>query len=164
MGRLVIAISTRDTRLGVDSAGDGIVSPPKVVELVEFVGCAEAADFVKGQFKATPRFALILGTGSNQLADAVSSAAMIDYRQIPHFPHSTALGHRGRLVCGRLANQPIVVMQGRFHLYEGYRRERVSLPIEMLSAGWDRFITSQASAKLREVATATKMVALGTGR
>ncbi|MEE2826486.1 MAG: purine-nucleoside phosphorylase [Planctomycetota bacterium] len=93
----------------------------------------EAANFVKGQFPTIPRFALILGTGANQLADTVSSTVVIDYREIPHFPRSTALGHRGRLVCGHLANQPIVVMQGRFHLYEGYPREQVALPIEMLA-------------------------------
>ena len=109
----------------------------------------EAAEFVNRRFSSTPRFAFILGTGSNQLADSIVTEAVIDYREIPHFPQSTALGHRGRLVCGQLANQPIIVMQGRFHLYEGYSVDRATLPIHMLARmGTEFLFVSNASGGL----------------
>jgi len=109
----------------------------------------EAAEFVNRRFSSTPRFAFILGTGSNQLADSITTEAVIDYREIPHFPQSTALGHRGRLVCGQLANQPIIVMQGRFHLYEGYSVDRATLPIHMLAQmGVEFLFVSNASGGL----------------
>ena len=93
----------------------------------------EAAEFVGRHFSRPPRFALILGTGSNQLADGIATETVLDYQTIPHFPASTATGHRGQLVLGQLAGQPVIVMQGRFHLYEGYSVDTATLPIHMLS-------------------------------
>ncbi len=93
----------------------------------------EAADFIRQQYSSLPRFGLILGTGSDSLAESISIETVIDYREIPHFPESTALGHRGQLVCGNLANQPIIAMQGRFHLYEGYPVDLATLPVHVLA-------------------------------
>ena len=93
----------------------------------------EAADFIRRQYSSLPRFGLILGTGSDSLVESISIETVIDYREIPHFPESTALGHRGQLVCGNLANQPIIAMQGRFHLYEGYPVALATLPVHVLA-------------------------------
>ena len=93
----------------------------------------EAAEFVRRHISQPPRFALILGTGSDQLADGIDTETVLDFETIPHFPASTATGHRGQLVLGQLAGQPIIAMQGRFHLYEGYSIDTTTLPIHMLA-------------------------------
>ena len=71
---------------------------------------------------------------------------MLDYSDIPHFPVSTAMGHKGRLVCGRFAGKPIVAMQGRFHLYEGYSYEQLILPTQVLCClGVNKLLVSNAA-------------------
>ena len=72
---------------------------------------AEAADAIQQRWSATPRVALILGTGLGRLADSIADDVVIDYDQIPHFPRSTAIGHQGRLVCGHLNRVPVIAMQ-----------------------------------------------------
>src|SRR5947209_19279245 len=67
-----------------------------------------------------PRIAIVLGSGLGALAGQAEEATVIPYAEIPHFPRSTAPGHAGRLVVGRLAGQPVVLFAGRAHLYEGY--------------------------------------------
>jgi len=62
----------------------------------------------------------------------VRHATTIPYDEIPHFPVSTAPGHAGRLVLGRLSNAPVCVMQGRFHYYEGYSLQQVTLPVRVM--------------------------------
>ncbi len=91
----------------------------------------QAADFINNRFPHPTRFGVILGTGAGILADRIDIQTTIDYGSIPHFPHSTALGHKGQLVCGRLANQSVIAMQGRFHLYEGYDVDLATLPIHV---------------------------------
>ena len=76
--------------------------------------------------------AVILGTGLGELAEEVAADAIIPYRDIPGFPRSTALAHKGRLVCGTLGGQPIIMLQGRCHLYEGYHVLDLSLPVRVL--------------------------------
>lgn len=93
----------------------------------------QATEFIQSTWKATPRFGIILGTGSGQLAEQIDVEAAFDYATLPNFPSSTALGHAGRLVCGSLANQSIIAMQGRFHLYEGYDVDQATLPIHVMS-------------------------------
>jgi len=61
-----------------------------------------------------------VGTGLGPLVDKIDIAASIDYGDIPNFPKSTALSHKGRLVCGTLEGLPVVAMEGRIHMYEGY--------------------------------------------
>jgi purine-nucleoside phosphorylase len=78
--------------------------------------------------------AVILGTGLGELAEEVAAEAVIPYREVPGFPHSTALAHKGRLVCGTLAGQPVVMLQGRCHLYEGYPLAAVTFPTRILHA------------------------------
>jgi purine-nucleoside phosphorylase len=75
---------------------------------------------------------VILGTGLGDLAEEVSAEAVIPYSDIPGFPRSTALAHNGRLVCGTLGGRPVVMLQGRCHLYEGYGFGSLSRPTRVL--------------------------------
>lgn len=81
-----------------------------------------------------PDYALILGSGLGVLAEEVENATFIPYKEIPHFPESTAPGHAGNLVLGKLAGKNVVMMQGRFHTYEGYTQQEVSLPVAVMQA------------------------------
>jgi purine-nucleoside phosphorylase len=92
---------------------------------------AAAADAIRRQWSWSARVAVILGTGLGELADEVTGAAMIEY---PGFPRSTALAHKGRLVCGDLGGAPVIMMQGRSHLYEGYSLDDLTLPVRVLAA------------------------------
>jgi purine-nucleoside phosphorylase len=75
---------------------------------------------------------VVLGTGLGALAREIETEAAIPYPEIPYFPRSTVESHRGQLVCGRLAGQTLVAMEGRFHLYEGYSPWQVTFPIRVM--------------------------------
>jgi len=105
----------------------------------------EAAAAIRKRWGETPRAGIILGTGLGGLAEQIDVAASIDYDEIPNFPSSTAVGHRGRLVCGELQGLPIVAMEGRFHQYEGYPLQQITLPVRVMKAlGTDLLMVSQA--------------------
>src|SRR5688500_12154828 len=88
---------------------------------------------IRDRWSGEAAVAVILGTGLGDLADEVATDCVIGYRDIPGFPRSTALAHKGRLVCGKLHVRPIIMLQGRCHLYEGYPAEALSLPVRVLS-------------------------------
>jgi purine-nucleoside phosphorylase len=92
----------------------------------------EASEFIENAWGNSPRYGIILGTGAGQLAMEIDAQQTIEYGQIPHFPVSTAMGHSGNLVCGRLVDKNVVAMQGRFHLYEGYPVDKATLPIHVM--------------------------------
>jgi purine-nucleoside phosphorylase len=92
----------------------------------------EAAAAVRAVTSAAPRIGLVLGSGLGAFAETLEDAAAIPYRQIPHFPSSTATGHRGALVFGSTRGVPVAVMAGRVHLYEGYSLEQVVFPVRVL--------------------------------
>ena len=92
----------------------------------------QAAAFLQSRWNACPRFGIVLGTGSGDLAHQIEVERKFAYSELPHFPRSTALGHAGQLVCGSLAGQSILAMQGRFHLYEGYHVDQATLPIHVM--------------------------------
>lgn len=92
----------------------------------------EAVAAIRARTTHRPKVGMILGSGLSGLADNVESADSIDYGDLPHFPVSTVAGHAGRLVIGELAGLPICVMQGRFHYYEGYSLQQVTLPIRVM--------------------------------
>jgi purine-nucleoside phosphorylase len=75
---------------------------------------------------------MILGSGLGELANEVEDAVVVPYHDIPHFPVSTVPGHAGRLVIGRLQGRRVLVMQGRFHFYEGYSMETVVFPVRVM--------------------------------
>ncbi len=93
----------------------------------------EAAAFVRERAPARPDIALVLGSGIGPLADQVEGI-VVPYGDIPGFPVSTAPGHAGRLIIGRLFGRDCVVMQGRVHLYEGYSPQEVVFPIRVMAA------------------------------
>lgn len=94
----------------------------------------EAAAFVRSHLGENPEIGLILGTGLGGVAEGMEDGARLPYHEIPHFPVSTVTGHHGFLICGRWAGKPILAMQGRFHLYEGYTPRQISFPIRVMKA------------------------------
>ncbi len=93
----------------------------------------EAASFIREKLGGRKPFALIvLGSGLGKLADSVENAIVIPYTTIPHFVKSTAVGHKGNLICGELGGKFICAMQGRFHYYEGYQMEQVTFPVRVM--------------------------------
>ncbi len=94
----------------------------------------EAAQAIRQQWKQTPRAGIILGTGIGPLTEEIEIEAAIDYDAIPNFPRATATGHRGRLVCGSLHGTPVMAMEGRFHGYEGYSMQQITLPVRVMKA------------------------------
>lgn len=106
----------------------------------------DALAVVRSRWNCKPEVAIILGTGLGDLADEITAEQIIPYREIPHLPHSTALAHKGNLICGKLDGVPVVVMQGRCHLYEGYDVERATLAVRLMHAlGAQTLIVSNAA-------------------
>lgn len=89
-------------------------------------------EFIRSKTDFTPEIAVILGSGLGALADEIETQCIIDYKDIPDFPVSTAPGHQGRFVFGRLENKNVVIMQGRIHLYEGYSPQQIANPIRLM--------------------------------
>ncbi|WP_165251822.1 purine-nucleoside phosphorylase [Paludisphaera soli] len=105
----------------------------------------EAAAVVRAAWPGSPKVGLVLGTGLGALAREIESPVAIPYPEIPHFPRSTVDGHAGRLVCGTLAGHPVLAMEGRFHLYEGYTAAQVTFPVRVMKEmGCELLIVSNA--------------------
>ncbi|HUO52974.1 MAG TPA: purine-nucleoside phosphorylase [Gemmatimonadaceae bacterium] len=110
---------------------------------------AAAAAVVRERFAPVPEVAIILGTGLGGLAREIASPVTIPYEEIPGFPLSTVESHAGRLIGGTLAGRPVIAMQGRFHLYEGYTAQQVSFPVRVMRAlGARALVVSNASGGL----------------
>ena len=106
----------------------------------------EAVAKIREVWQATPHAGIILGTGLGNFAENIQVEATLDYADIPHFPVSTVTSHRGRLVFGTLRGLPVMVMEGRFHLYEGYPLSQITLPVRVMKAlGAELMIVSQAA-------------------
>lgn len=101
--------------------------------MLELFGQIEdACSYIGEQWGRSPHAGIILGTGLGPLAEQIEVEASIDYESIPHFPKSTATSHRGRLVCGNLCGLPVMAMEGRFHMYEGYPLKQITLPVRVM--------------------------------
>ena len=120
---------------------------------LEFQSQIQAAvDFVRHRWNKSPRFGIILGTGAAKLAEEIESEESIPYGDIPHFPRSTAIGHKGRLLCGKIAGADIIAMEGRFHLYEGYPVDQATLAIHVMRAlGVEILFISNASGGINPI-------------
>lgn len=92
----------------------------------------ESSDFIKTKTRIKPEIGIILGTGLGALAKEISKEAEIPYDQIPHFPISTVESHAGRLIFGKIADKPVMAMQGRFHYYEGYSMQQITFPVRVM--------------------------------
>jgi len=100
---------------------------------LEFTRAERAAKFILAKTKLRPRIGLVLGSGLGAFADELGAAARVDYKKIPHFPCSTAIGHAGRMVIGKVGDVPVAVMQGRVHFYEGYTQQQVIFPMRVMA-------------------------------
>jgi purine-nucleoside phosphorylase len=97
------------------------------------LGVGEAVRAIQARSALRPVVGLVLGSGLGGFAQALDQPAAIRYGDIPHFPTSTAIGHKGELVLGTSGGVPVAVMAGRVHLYEGYRPEQVVFPVRVLA-------------------------------
>ncbi len=106
----------------------------------------QAADAVRARTSYRPRVGLILGSGLNNLANSVQRPDVLPFGDIPNWPVSTVQGHAGRLVLGELEGQPVMVMQGRIHYYEGYSISHITLPVRvMIRLGLEMMIVTNAA-------------------
>ena len=106
----------------------------------------EATNYLQQRWRGTPRAGIILGTGMGGLAKSIEQQQTTPYQSIPHFPRSTSVGHEGRVICGFLNHVPVIAMQGRFHLYEGYTAQQVTLPVRVMkSLGIEILIVTNAA-------------------
>ncbi|MBP3764057.1 MAG: purine-nucleoside phosphorylase [Bacteroidales bacterium] len=97
----------------------------------------DTADYIQSRIAAAglalPQAAVVLGSGLGALADHIENPLAIPYADIPNFKHSTAVGHKGNLITGTLGGRPVLAMQGRFHYYEGYTMQEVTLPVRVFA-------------------------------
>lgn len=106
----------------------------------------QAAAAVRERTGQQPKVGLVLGSGLGGLADLVENPDVIAYRDIPHWPTSTVVGHHGRLVIGQLMGKPVLVQQGRAHYYEGYSMAAVTLPVRVMQRlGIETLIVTNAA-------------------
>jgi purine-nucleoside phosphorylase len=112
-------------------------------QLYDQIQDAQAA--VRAHWQGRPRVGIILGTGLGGLVEEIAAEAVLAYEDIPHFPIPTVPTHAGRLVCGNLAGKAVVAMEGRFHFYEGYSLQQITLPVRLFKAlGCDILVVSNA--------------------
>lgn len=114
---------------------------------LQFPLIQESVNYIQAQISGfKPETGIILGTGLSGLIDHVKVAFEIDYADIPHFPLSTVEFHKGKLVFGELNGKKVVVMQGRFHYYEGYSMLEVVFPVRVLKfLGISKMLISNAA-------------------
>jgi len=115
--------------------------------MFEYKNYTESADYIRNRLQGfSPAFLMVLGSGLGVLAEQVQNPIYIPYGEIPHFRTSTAPSHAGRFVCGELGGKPVMVMQGRFHVYEGYTPEEVAYPVRVAKLlGVQSLIVTNAS-------------------
>ncbi len=106
----------------------------------------EAVARVRNATGIAPRIAIILGSGLGDLASEIQDGVTIPYEEIPHFARSTVVGHAGQLLLGHLEGSAVVVMQGRFHLYEGYTPQTATFPVRVMrELGAETLLISNAA-------------------
>jgi purine-nucleoside phosphorylase len=106
----------------------------------------EIAEVVRARGSTRPKVGIILGSGLGDLAHEIEQSVSIPYNELPYWPVSTVYGHTGRLVIGAMENQPVLVMQGRAHYYEGYSITQIGLPVRaMLRLGVQILIVTNAA-------------------
>ncbi len=111
----------------------------------------ETTNFLKDKIPFKPEIGLILGSGLGVLADEIKESTFIPYNDIPNFPVSTVEGHEGRFVIGKLNGKSVIAMQGRFHYYEGYSMQEVTLPVRIMKAlGINKLIVTNAAGGVNE--------------
>ncbi len=116
---------------------------------------------VRRRWTATPQVGIVLGTGLGGFVNQIQIEAAFEREDLPRFPAATAMSHRGRLICGRVGELPVVAMEGRFHVYEGYSIDLITLPIRLMRAlGIELLILTNASGGLNPEFAAGDIVML----
>ncbi|MBN1104038.1 MAG: purine-nucleoside phosphorylase [Deltaproteobacteria bacterium] len=93
----------------------------------------ESVDYLASRMESKPEIGMILGTGLGGITDRMDRHVRLPYEKIPHFPTSTTHGHRGNMVMGVLGKRPVIAMEGRFHIYEGYTPQEITFPVRVMS-------------------------------
>jgi purine-nucleoside phosphorylase len=110
---------------------------------------ADTADFLRSRIDRPAQAGVLTGTGLGEATGALRVSTSIAYKDIPHFPVSTVQGHAGRLLFGELAGRPVMVMQGRCHLYEGYSPDEIVFPVRVMQElGLRRLVVTNAAGGL----------------
>ena len=102
------------------------------MEMIKTEQYREAAAYLASRIEGNPETAIILGSGLGSFADQIIDPIVIPYVEIPHFMKSTATGHKGNFICGKLGDKQVLAMQGRFHYYEGYTMQQVTFPVRVM--------------------------------
>ncbi len=106
----------------------------------------ESVDFLKERILESPKIGIILGSGLGGVSKEILNQTVVPYAEIPHFPIPTVKGHKGNLIFGELSNKQVVVMQGRFHYYEGYSMKEVTYPVRVFKMlGVNHLIVTNAA-------------------
>ncbi|WP_204343971.1 purine-nucleoside phosphorylase [Psychroserpens algicola] len=112
--------------------------------MIKFI--TETADYLKSKGFDNPEIGIILGTGLGQLTNDIDIIQEVSYNHIPNFPTATVEFHKGKLIYGTLGDKKVIVMQGRFHVYEGYTLQDVTYPVRVMKAlGISTLLVSNAS-------------------
>ena len=128
---------------------------------LEFIRAEAAAKFIQRKSKLRPKIALVLGSGLGAFADGFANAVKIPYAKIPHFPQSTAIGHAGQLVIGKVEGIDVAGMQGSVHLYEGYCIKEVTFPVRVFALmGVKAVILTNAAGGIKRDFTQGRLVVL----
>ena len=111
----------------------------------------EAVAYLKDKGFDTPEIGIVLGTGLGKFVDEINKETFASYKQIPNFPTTTVEFHQGKLIYGTLEGKKVVVMQGRFHLYEGYSAYEVTFPIRVMhELGIKKLLVSNAAGAINK--------------
>jgi purine-nucleoside phosphorylase len=126
-----------------------------------FARAEEAADAIRAASAEPPRVGVVLGSGLNELADRLPDGVSIPYERIPHFPRTTVAGHQGKVIAGRLHGMPVLMLQGRFHYYEGHDLQTVTFPVRVMQhLGVSTLILTAATGGIRADLRPGDLVAL----
>lgn len=111
----------------------------------------ESTEYIKNRISLSPKIAIVLGSGLGDIVDSLTDVETVDYADIPNFPKSTVAGHAGRIVTGRLKGTEVLIMQGRFHFFEGYPMKEVTYPVFVMKLlGIEKLILTNACGGINE--------------
>lgn len=123
--------SSKDNRTGIKNVWcNQLFLHKKIRMLLKKIN--ESVDYLTNKGVDKPETGIVLGTGLGQMVEQINIIQSIDYENIPNFPVSTVESHKGRLIYGKIGDQYILAMQGRFHYYEGYSMEELTFPIRVM--------------------------------
>ena len=119
--------------------------------MVSYEMISKAAIYIEEKFKSKPEIGMILGSGLGILADEIKDPVIIPYEEIPHFPVSMVEGHANQLIIGELSGRQVLMMKGRFHLYEGYDPSLLAFPVRVMKElGINHLVVTNAAGGVNE--------------